>query len=247
VRPAIRPGGSSTDDGGPRPFGTVTKTAVRHQRSRSERPSGSPTDRSCAAPARRGAERSTGPARLVGGAQQPRSRRLCGGRRHAHALVGPRLSPALPGRRPLKAMARQCCNPGDRRRSTRPPRRNQRPRLRRGHLGGCQPAAQAARPPAPASPRHTTRADHPPGDDVSLTVLPSGHAASASAFATGVATAWPEAAIPLSGAAMLVAYSRVHTGVHYPVDVIAGDIVGTTLAQLTAAALGRRLRPRSKS
>jgi hypothetical protein len=42
VRPAIRPGGFSTDDGGPRPFGTVTKTAVRHQRSRSERPSGSP-------------------------------------------------------------------------------------------------------------------------------------------------------------------------------------------------------------
>jgi undecaprenyl-diphosphatase len=77
--------------------------------------------------------------------------------------------------------------------------------------------------------------------------FPSGHAASASAFATGVATAWPEAAIPLSSAAMLVAYSRVHTGVHYPVDVIAGDIVGTTLALLTTAALGRRLRPPPKS
>ena len=75
--------------------------------------------------------------------------------------------------------------------------------------------------------------------------FPSGHAASASAFATGVATAWPEAASPLSAAAMLVAYSRVHTGVHYPLDVIAGDVVGTTLAQLTAAALGRhRLRPK---
>ena len=78
--------------------------------------------------------------------------------------------------------------------------------------------------------------------------FPSGHAASASAFATGVATAWPEAGIPLSAAAMLVAYSRVHTGVHYPVDVIAGDVVGTTLAQLTAAALGRRrLHPWPKS
>jgi undecaprenyl-diphosphatase len=74
--------------------------------------------------------------------------------------------------------------------------------------------------------------------------FPSGHAASGSAFATGVATAWPEAGIPLSAAAMLVAYSRVHTGVHYPVDVIAGDVVGTTLALLTVAALGRRrLRP----
>ena len=77
--------------------------------------------------------------------------------------------------------------------------------------------------------------------------FPSGHAASASAFATGVATAWPEAGSLLSAAAVLVAYSRVHTGVHYPVDVIAGDVVGTTLAQLTAAALGRRrLRPRPK-
>jgi undecaprenyl-diphosphatase len=46
---------------------------------------------------------------------------------------------------------------------------------------------------------------------------------------------------------MLVAYSRVHTGVHYPVDVIAGDIVGTTLALLTTAALGKRLRPPPKS
>jgi undecaprenyl-diphosphatase len=78
--------------------------------------------------------------------------------------------------------------------------------------------------------------------------FPSGHAASASAFATGVATAWPEAGIPFSAAAVLVAYSRVHTGVHYPVDVIVGDVVGTTLAQLTAAALGRcRLRPRPRS
>jgi len=77
--------------------------------------------------------------------------------------------------------------------------------------------------------------------------FPSGHAASASAFATGVATAWPEAASPLSAAALVVSYSRVHTGVHYPVDVIAGDIVGTTLAQLTTAALGRRLRPRPES
>jgi hypothetical protein len=56
--------------------------------------------------------------RLVGAARQPRSRRPCGSRRHDNAHVGPRLSPALPGRRPLKAMARHCRSPGDRRRST---------------------------------------------------------------------------------------------------------------------------------
>jgi membrane-associated phospholipid phosphatase len=77
------------------------------------------------------------------------------------------------------------------------------------------------------------------------TSFPSGHAASAAAFATGVASAFPEAGILLSAAAALVSYSRVHTGVHYPVDVIAGSVAGTTLAQLVVAALdrGRNRRP----
>lgn len=53
------------------------------------------------------------------------------------------------------------------------------------------------------------------------TSFPSGHAASAFAFATGVATASPGAGIPLHAVAALVAYSPVHTGVHYPTDAIA--------------------------
>ncbi len=71
------------------------------------------------------------------------------------------------------------------------------------------------------------------------TSFPSGHAAAAFAFATGVAHALPQAAAPLRGLAALVAYSRVHTGVHYPGDVVAGALIGTVTAQLTTRALDR--------
>lgn len=77
------------------------------------------------------------------------------------------------------------------------------------------------------------------------TSWPSGHAASAFAFATGVAIASPAAGIPLSALAALVSYSRVHTGVHYPVDVVAGALAGAGLAPLAVAALNvRRARRR---
>lgn len=70
--------------------------------------------------------------------------------------------------------------------------------------------------------------------------FPSGHAASAFAFATAVGHVLPHAAIPLHGLAALVAYSRVHVGVHYPGDVVAGALAGTAIAQLTSDALERR-------
>jgi undecaprenyl-diphosphatase len=63
--------------------------------------------------------------------------------------------------------------------------------------------------------------------------FPSGHSAAAFAFATGVGHLSPVAAAPLHGLAALVAYSRVHTGVHYPGDVIVGSLLGVVLAQGT--------------
>ena len=74
------------------------------------------------------------------------------------------------------------------------------------------------------------------------TSFPSGHSASAFAFATGVAHTWPAAGIPIRALAALVAYSRVHTGVHYPGDVIAGSLTGGALAHFTTQALDRRRR-----
>jgi membrane-associated phospholipid phosphatase len=63
--------------------------------------------------------------------------------------------------------------------------------------------------------------------------FPSGHAASAAAFAVGVAMEAPALAVPLSGLATGVAVSRVATGVHYPSDVAAGAMVGAGAALLT--------------
>jgi undecaprenyl-diphosphatase len=57
--------------------------------------------------------------------------------------------------------------------------------------------------------------------------FPSGHAASAFAFASTVEQSIPGLRLPLRVAAATVAYSRVHTGVHYPSDVGAGAVVGT--------------------
>lgn len=75
--------------------------------------------------------------------------------------------------------------------------------------------------------------------------FPSGHAASAFAFATAVGSGLPIVAVPLHAAAGVVAYSRVHTGVHYPGDVVVGSMLGTVLAQLTTHALDLYARSRA--
>ena len=64
--------------------------------------------------------------------------------------------------------------------------------------------------------------------------LPSGHAAAAFAFATGVARVLPWDGAALQALAVLVGYSRVHTGVHYPGDVVLGAVAGIVLGGATA-------------
>ena len=69
--------------------------------------------------------------------------------------------------------------------------------------------------------------------------FPSGHAASAFAFASAVGRVLPAEGIPLHALATAVAYSRVHTGVHFPGDVVLGAVIGTVVAQATTHALAR--------
>jgi undecaprenyl-diphosphatase len=70
--------------------------------------------------------------------------------------------------------------------------------------------------------------------------FPSGHTAAAVAFANGVGQVMPLAAVPLHLLAAAVGYSRVHTGVHFPGDVVAGAVLGATIADVTAGLVPRR-------
>ncbi len=76
------------------------------------------------------------------------------------------------------------------------------------------------------------------------TSFPSGHSASAAAFATGAALEMPVLALPLGCLAAAVAASRVVTGAHYPSDVVTGVALGIGAASLTLRAARRGGRPR---
>ena len=72
--------------------------------------------------------------------------------------------------------------------------------------------------------------------------FPSGHTASAFAFASTMGEEVPVTWLALHVAASLVSYARVHTGVHYPSDVMAGALVGA-LSGWTVRRLAGRLAP----
>ncbi|MFE9426911.1 phosphatase PAP2 family protein [Kitasatospora sp. NPDC006697] len=89
-------------------------------------------------------------------------------------------------------------------------------------------------------PRPLRPADAPfPGRHVPMpgsASFPSGHTAAAVAFASAVGGELPSTALPLSLLATAVGCSRVHTGVHYPGDVLAGALLGIAAAATVRAA-----------
>jgi undecaprenyl-diphosphatase len=72
------------------------------------------------------------------------------------------------------------------------------------------------------------------------TSFPSGHSASAAAFAVGVGMEAPITGAAVGALAAAVAYSRVYVGVHYPGDVLAGVALGAGSALVTAKTWPRR-------
>ena len=69
--------------------------------------------------------------------------------------------------------------------------------------------------------------------------FPSGHAATSFACATVLAAAAPRWRVAFYSLAVLIAFSRLYNGVHFPLDVIAGAVLGVAIG------IGiRALRPR---
>lgn len=71
------------------------------------------------------------------------------------------------------------------------------------------------------------------------TSFPSGHAASGFAFAAAIGQNQPRLGLALRFVAAAVAYSRVHTGVHYPGDVVVGSLIGEATGQAVAGLMDR--------
>ncbi|HEU0303969.1 MAG TPA: phosphatase PAP2 family protein [Gaiellaceae bacterium] len=93
-----------------------------------------------------------------------------------------------------------------------------------------------------ARPEHALEGLDPLVTTPSSPAFPSGHAATSFAAAVVLSVALPRLAPAFLALAALVAYSRLYVGVHFPLDVLAGALVGAAVA--TALLLLARALPR---
>jgi membrane-associated phospholipid phosphatase len=77
--------------------------------------------------------------------------------------------------------------------------------------------------------------------------FPSGHATTSFACATVLAFAVPRRRLPLLLLAAAIAWSRVYVGVHYPLDVLAGALLGAAIGMATIRVLPRLATIRRRS
>jgi membrane-associated phospholipid phosphatase len=86
---------------------------------------------------------------------------------------------------------------------------------------------------------------HRPDDPGLVTIphshsFPSGHTATAFAAATVLSALAPRAAPAFYVLAAAIGYSRVYVGVHWPLDVLGGAVLGVVTALLLLGAARRR-------
>jgi membrane-associated phospholipid phosphatase len=103
--------------------------------------------------------------------------------------------------------------------------------------GVLKPLVPRRRPAAELLPAFRSLDDPPTSSS-----FPSGHSASAAAFAVSVGHLLPGIRWPLRVAAATIAFSRVYTGVHYPGDVIVGVTTGAVLGAVTSRLAARAAR-----